>query len=706
MVVFCVHKLLIEVTSITHRIMSTDDIQKTRTALDSLDQKLLELLSERRKLSLVVASTKSQENLPLRDLHREETLLIDRIKKAKGYGLDSHFVTKVFHEIVDDSIRLQQGYFQKLANSENTQQQVSRVAFHGIEGSYSYLAAQKHFARNEGAVAFVGCSTFSEVIHAVENGVADYGILPLENAASGGVTEIYNLLRQSSISLVGEEKAQVAYCLVGSPGAELSQIKRIYCHAQAVNECRNFLSSLQGVRIELFTDSATSVRKLKEEDDPTQAAIASEEAAQIFSRAVLKRDIANQRENFTRYVIAARAPRRVDLRITAKTSIVMATSHEPGSLVQALTVFRDQSINLTKLESRAVPENLGEELFYVDFEGNIEDPAIQSALQNLARCSRFVKVLGCYPSFDLPPHVVSPQALAQGHPEVKTPRIEVKEPSPKSSPSNAKKGYTLASREFKPQDTIIEVKGIKIGGPEFVVMAGPCSVESYDQILSCAREAKEHGAVILRGGCFKPRTSPYSFQGLGFEGLDMMAEAGKMYGLPIITEVMAEEDLDRVAEKADIIQLGARNMQNYALLKAVGKTSRPVMLKRSLSAPIEELLQAVEYILAGGNQQVMLCERGIRTFETATRYTLDLSAVPVLRKRTHLPIIVDPSHAAGERDLVPPLALAAKAVGAQGIIVEFHPEPEKALSDGPQALRYPQFEQMMRDLFAIEGRRA
>jgi chorismate mutase/prephenate dehydratase len=220
--------------------------------------------------------------------------------------------------------------------------------------------------------------------------------------------------------------------------------------------------------------------------------------------------------------------------------------------------------------------------------------------------------------------------------------------------------------------------------------------------MSCARQARNHGAKILRGGVFKPRTSPYSFQGMGYEGLDLLVEAGRSVGMPVITEVMTTEDVERVAEKADIIQIGARNMQNFSLLKAVGQIRRPVMLKRGMSSSIEEVLQATEYILAGGNQQVFLCERGIRTFETATRGTLDISAVPVLKKRTHLPVFIDPSHAAGVRDLVIPLALAAKAVGADGIIVEFHPEPEKALSDGPQALLFPQFEKLMDDLRRIQ----
>lgn len=258
--------------------------------------------------------------------------------------------------------------------------------------------------------------------------------------------------------------------------------------------------------------------------------------------------------------------------------------------------------------------------------------------------------------------------------------------------------FPLASRARRQEGTVIDVRGVQIGGGDFVVIAGPCSVESYDQIMVCAREVKVHGGTILRGGCFKSRTSPYSFQGLGFEGLEYLVDAGRAFGLPVITEVLASEDVERVAACADIIQIGARNMQNFALLKAVGRVDRPVMLKRGMSSSIDELLLAVEYILAHGNERVIICERGIRTFETRTRSTLDISAIPVLKRETHLPVIVDPSHAAGDRDLVPALALAAKAVGADGIMVEVHPDPEHALSDGPQSLRFNQYEAMMKAL--------
>jgi 3-deoxy-7-phosphoheptulonate synthase len=253
------------------------------------------------------------------------------------------------------------------------------------------------------------------------------------------------------------------------------------------------------------------------------------------------------------------------------------------------------------------------------------------------------------------------------------------------------KPFKLTSRDFHPADSVVRVGGTTIGGGTLTVMAGPCSVESRDQLLRTADAVAEAGATVLRGGAFKPRTSPYSFQGLGMEGIRFLVEARERTGLPIVTEVMEPSQVEVVALHADILQVGARNMQNYALLMAVGRSERPVMLKRGLSATIEEWLMAAEYIVSSGNAQVILCERGIRTFETYTRNTLDLAAVPLLHRLTHLPVVVDPSHATGKRWLVPPMALAAVAGGADGIMVEVHPNPDDALSDGEQSLTLEQF---------------
>jgi len=258
--------------------------------------------------------------------------------------------------------------------------------------------------------------------------------------------------------------------------------------------------------------------------------------------------------------------------------------------------------------------------------------------------------------------------------------------------------YKFVSREFRSSKTEITVRGATFGGDEFVVMAGPCSVESEQQILESAEIVARAGAKVLRGGAFKPRTSPYDFQGLEIEGLKLLDKARRATGLGIITEVMSDRDVELVAEYADILQIGARNMQNFALLKTLGKCGRPVLLKRGMSSTVKELLMSAEYVVAHGNSQVMLCERGIRTFETVTRNTCDIAAVAALNELTHLPVILDPSHATGKRSLVPALSRAAVAIGADGLLVEVHPHPEKAMSDGAQSLDPKQFAAMMRDL--------
>lgn len=271
------------------------------------------------------------------------------------------------------------------------------------------------------------------------------------------------------------------------------------------------------------------------------------------------------------------------------------------------------------------------------------------------------------------------------------------------------KSYKLASRDFHPDDTVIEVKGVKMGGEHLVIMGGPCAVESPEQIDEIARLVKAAGGQVLRGGAFKPRTGPYSFQGIGVEGLVMMAEAGKKHGLLTITEVMTPEYVDVCAEYADILQVGTRNMQNFDLLRKLGTIKTPVLLKRGFSATYDEFLNAAEYILAGGNPNVMLCERGIRTFETYTRNTLDLAAIPVLQQLSHLPVISDPSHGTGRRELVEPMAKASVAAGANGLIIEMHTDPDNSMTgDGVQSLFPDQFAKLLKELEqlgALVGRR-
>lgn len=260
------------------------------------------------------------------------------------------------------------------------------------------------------------------------------------------------------------------------------------------------------------------------------------------------------------------------------------------------------------------------------------------------------------------------------------------------------KPYKLVSREFHPEGTVVKVGPVELGGDSFVVIAGPCAVESEEQLISAAEAARDAGAHMLRGGAFKPRSSPYSFQGMGEEGLELLARAREITGLPVVTEVVDVRHVAMVSRYADMLQIGARNMQNFLLLREVGMQHKPVMLKRGLSSTIEELLMAAEYIIRGGNSNVVLCERGIRTFETATRNTLDLSAVPLVKLASHLPIVVDPSHATGRREPIAALSKGALAVGADGVMVEIHPDPKAALCDGPQSLDFDEFKLLMQEL--------
>lgn len=261
--------------------------------------------------------------------------------------------------------------------------------------------------------------------------------------------------------------------------------------------------------------------------------------------------------------------------------------------------------------------------------------------------------------------------------------------------------YKLANRAFHPEDSIIDVSGVKVGGEHLALIAGPCSVESHEQVLEIAKAAKASGANMLRGGAFKPRTSPYSFQGLGMEGLDILCEVRDEVGLPIVTELMSPDYLDVFNEKVDLIQIGARNMQNFDLLKQLGQLDRPILLKRGLNATYEEWIMSAEYIMASGNENVILCERGIRTFETYTRNTLDLQCIPVLKKKTHLPVIIDPSHAGGKWWLVEPMAKASVAAGADGLMVEVHNDPESALCDGAQSLKPAKYDELLRQIKQI-----
>ena len=660
------------------------------------------MLSKRKQL-ISNLSEFYNHNLHVNEITKESFGLSELIELAKENELDSYFVTKIFREIFDYSKRL---FHEQLADYHQQKELKTDqivVAFQGIEGAYSHLVGEKIFATRLDQVVFKGLATFKGILEAVEKGGANYAILPIENTTAGSINESYDLLAHTKLAIVGEEIWPINHCLMAIENTPLARIRRIYSHPQALAQCSNFLASLEQCVVESFIDTAMAIKKVKDDQDLSEAAIGSEEAAQLYGLQILKRDIANTRENYTRFFVVAPEPLQYDTRIPCKTSLIIATKHVEGALVNCLNVLAKHHLNLTKLESRPRPNVPWEYLFYVDFEGNVRQPHVKTALNELTGEVSYMKVLGTYPA-KTNSSTQSDESTIQMQP---TKRLSTSAPAPARPRGKVsipeKKPYRLAGRFTKSEDTRIKVKNVVIGGGTFVVMAGPCSIESAEQIDQCARIVAETGGDILRGGVFKPRTSPYSFQGLGFEGLHLMADAGARYGLPIVTEVLHPKDAASIAERADVLQIGARNMQNFPLLREVGQLNKPILLKRGMMASIDELLAAAEYILSQGNQQVILCERGIRTFETATRNTLDLSAVPVLKYHSHLPVIVDPSHASGDWKWIIPLVEASLAVGADGVIVEIHPEPEKAMSDGEQSLNFKNFEIMMQRLERLKN---
>ena len=675
-------------------------LKELRQRLNQVDDDMVRLLAKRLETVGLIAKEKAGSTQAIRDPEREREVLTRVETLAQSLGLSAPLARKIFSEIISYSVSRQ---IASLAGIEGEASEVS-VGYQGSPLTYNNLAAEQYLASQNLRGRFVGLPTLKLVIDSLASAAVDLALLPIENTVAGSINQVYDVLREQDLHIVGEESYRVELCLAATADAPASALRRILSHPLALDQCSAFVSALPQARAEPFLDTREAMRAVAEAKDPTLAAIGSPEAAAAHELHILNRNVGNQDEILMRYVALARAPISVDVRVPCKTSLILSTRHEKGALLRCLHILAEYGLSMTKLESRPRPNRPWEYMFFIDFEGNVAEERAALALEALRSEALYLKILGCYPAKATPAEAQTtalPEASEITPVEASPAAASAGRPASSPPVARASKHYRLADRATHPEDTVIRVGSLLIGGTGFVVIAGPCSVESEDQINRTALFVREQGAHILRGGVFKPRTGPYAFQGLGRDGLDLLVAAGKAAGLPIITEVMTIEQVRVVAEKSDILQIGARNMQNFPLLSAVGKVDRPVLLKRGLSSTIEEWLAAAEYILAQGNGQVILCERGIRTFESATRNTLDLSAVVVLRERTHLPIVVDPSHGTGKRLYVAPMAWAARACGAHGISIEVHPDPDKALSDGDQSLDFPGFKALMEGLSRV-----
>jgi chorismate mutase / prephenate dehydratase len=687
------------------------DIAGLRHGLDEVDSGIVRLIAKRRDLIAAIATAKEDSAAGIQDPERERRVLDGVVAVATDLGVSASLVRTIFRELISDSVAQQARHLNGDGGGR------VRVAFQGTAHSYSDAAAQKYLAGRGLAGDLTGYRTFREAADALLAGDVDLAVLPIENTTAGSINEVYAVLRSHELFIVGEETWKVDHCLAATAEVPLSSLSRILSHPQGLEQCAQFLQSLPNAVPTTYFDTAGAMQAVAESGDPTVAAIASPEAAAAYGLVVLRRGINDLDDNFTRFVALSATSATVDLRVPCKTSLILVTGHEEGDLLRCLEVLSGSGHSMTKLESRPRPGRPWEYMFFIDFEGNASDPRTAAALDELRSAALFVKVLGSYPAKALraparpgdlpdrrPDHDRRSGQQPGSEPSTGDPAemLEAVAATPRPTAPRSRH-YKLVDRAARQADTVIRIGDVLVGGDGFVVMAGPCSVENREQIEATARFVRDHGAHVLRGGVFKPRTSPYSFQGLGWDGLDLLVAAGREAGLPVITEAMAVDQVQRIAKEADIVQIGARNMQNFDLLREVGKVDRPVLLKRGLSSTIEEWLAAAEYVVAQGNQQVILCERGIRTFESATRNTLDLSAVAVVRERSHLPVIVDPSHGTGQRRYVAPMAWAARAAGAHGLLIEVHPDPDRALSDADQSLTFDQFAALMDRLATVPG---
>jgi chorismate mutase/prephenate dehydratase len=554
-----------------------------------------------------------------------------------------------------------------------------RVAIQGSYGSFSEAAARRRWPDLEA----LPCRDVKDVLAAVRESRASAGCLPIENSLIGSVTTTYDLLHEAfgdgTLRLTHEILHPVHHTIMALPGASLSGIRRVLSHPVALGQCRVWLSEhLPDAELVSAWDTAGSAEIVAQEKNPMLAAIAARPAADAHGLVPLAERIEDDPTNQTRFLTFTRAESADSLSSPGpsryKTSLIVLVDHKPGMLALTLQAFGARGVNLMALQSRPERSAPWTYRFYVDVEGSASDPRVAEALEEIEALANKLIVLGSY------------EAWTEGS------RLSV--PVPPPAHRVEKPAIPLVDRRRHPEGSVVLVRDVRFGAESPVLIAGPCSVESEAMILETAAAVAQAGGDMLRGGAYKPRTSPYDFQGLGVKGLRYLADARERTGLPVVTEVLSWEEVPVVAHFADMLQIGARNMQNFSLLRAASRSGKPILLKRGAGATIEEWLMAAEYVLAEGNPNVVLCERGIRTFERATRHTLDLNAVALVRERTHLPVIVDPSHAAGVRSLVIPLSMGSLAAGACGLIIEVHPDPAHAMSDGAQSLDFAMFEEL------------
>ncbi|WP_133178715.1 chorismate mutase [Shewanella decolorationis] len=644
-------------------------LNQTREQITHLDNELLSLLAERRRLSLEVARSKEVDVRPIRDTQREKELLARLVTAGREKGLDAHYVISLYQSIIEDSVLNQQAYLHGRANPE-TQKQQYCIAYLGARGSYSYLAASRYCQRRQVEMLDLGCQSFDEIVQAVESGHADYGFLPIENTSSGSINEVYDVLQHTSLSIVGETTIEVSHCLLGKPGSKLSDIKTVYAHPQPISQCSRYLSQHKDLRLEYCSSSAEAMEKVNQSADNSAAAIGSTEGGALYQLESIESGLANQKINQSRFIVVARKAVAVPEQLPAKTTLIMATGQKAGALVEALLVLKAHQLNMSKLESRPIPGTPWEEMFYLDIDANISSEAMQQGLKQLERITRFIKVLGCYPCETVKPTQLSNSQLLI---EPSTSKAEVistvsLDPSP----------YRF-SKAYKAQASEIHCGPFTIGAGHIGAIAkitlskSLLQLESSQAALSAferrVKQLKEAGfqAVIL-DGCH----SLASAEAI----IPKLRQTLHQYDLLCVIAIEQATDMPLATDNADMLFFTGKQMFNQALLTQAGTLPIPLFLERNDMASYEEFMAATETILSQGNQQLILCDSGIRTYNNANLPTLDLASLIQIKAHSHLPIVINPCYAISE-DALPLQTQGIKQLRADGLVLNCPLEEDK-----------------------------
>lgn len=615
-------------------------LNQTREQITHLDNELLSLLAERRRLSLEVARSKEVDVRPIRDTQREKELLARLVKAGREKGLDAHYVISLYQSIIEDSVLNQQAYLHGRANPE-TQKQQYCIAYLGARGSYSYLAATRYCQRRQVDMLDLGCQSFDEIVQAVESGHADYGFLPIENTSSGSINEVYDVLQHTSLSIVGETTIEVSHCLLAKAGSKISDIKTVYAHPQPISQCSRYLSQHKDLRLEYCASSAEAMERVNQSPDNSAAAIGSVEGGALYQLESIEAGLANQKINQSRFIVVARKAVAVPEQLPAKTTLIMATGQKAGALVEALLVLKAHQLNMSKLESRPIPGTPWEEMFYLDIDANISSEAMQAGLKQLERITRFIKVLGCYPCETVKPTQLTNSQLLIEPSTSKTQVIS--DTVPDANPFRYSKAYKAQASEINCGPFCIGAGNI--GAIAKIVLTHELSHLALTQFEHKIKQLKEAGfqAVILDN--INQLVSPELI-------LPKLRQTLHQYDLLCIIAIEQAIDMVLATQQGDMLFLTGKHMFNQSLLTQAGTLPIPLLLERNDMASYEEFLAATEVILSQGNQQLILCDSGVRTFSNANLPTLDLTSLIQIKATSHLPIVINPCYAIADDALI------------------------------------------------------